>query len=178
MRNRKRTLAHVAGVAVVVLVVAYAARPSPHVPPYDANLVRLAETERQGYCAGVTFWKTQGGGSANQARACREEHREQSGRVNMIAAERGFCQGIVDQGWMEGDVPMCVDTLRSYQYWPTLDGSITDQWNRARPYPSTAIGGTSEEPDGSRTGGRPGGPGHPAPSRSDYEDYYYPGGTP
>ncbi len=176
MRNKKRIAAHVASIAVVALVVVYAARPSPHVPPYDANLVRLAETERQGYCAGVTFWETQGVGDAEVARACRGEHREQSGRVNMAAAERGFCQGIVDQGWVGGVID-CLDILHSYQYWPTFNGSITDQWNRARPYPSTAIGGATDQSDTSRTGGRPGSSGHPGPSRSsDYE--YYPGGMP
>jgi hypothetical protein len=177
MRNRKRFAAHIAGVAVILAVLVYAGRPSPHVPPYDANLVRLAETERQGYCAGVTFWKTQAAGSAEQARACRIEHTEQSGRVNMTATERGFCQGIVDSGWIDGFVADCVSILRTYQLWPTYDGSITDQWNRARPYPSTSLGGAGEESDGSRTGGRSGGPGHSSSSRgADYD--YYPGGTP
>ena len=178
MRNKKRIAANVAGIAVVLLVVAYAARPSPHVPPYDANLVRLAETERQGYCAGVTFWQTGGGdGDADLAKECRKEHPKESGRVNLVATERGFCRAIVDEGW-EGTVSTCLDIMGTYQYWPTFDGAITDQWNRARPYPSTAIGGTSEQDD-SRTGGRPGGPGHSAPSRSDsdYSDYYS-GGTP
>lgn len=178
MRNRKRIAAHVAGIAVILLVLAYAARPSPHVPPYDANLVRLAETERQGYCAGVTFWKTQGTGDAARARTCRKEHPEQSGRVNMIATERGFCQGIVDSGWVDGYVTDCVGILRDNQLWPTLDGGLTDQWNRARPYPNTAIGGGSDKgSDDSRTGDRPGSPGHGGPGRSDY-DYSYPGGTP
>lgn len=176
MRNRKRIAAHVAGVAIVLVVVGYAADRPGHIPPYDANLVRLVETERQGYCAGVTFWKTQGNGEAGQARACRKEHQEQSGRINMVAAERGFCQGIVDSGWLEGGVADCLSILGSYQYWPTYDGSISSDWNRARPYPRPALSTGATQDDGSRTGGRGGGPGRDSPSRPGYD--YYDGGTP
>lgn len=144
---------HAAGALVVLLVVAYVVRPSPHVPLYDANLVRLAETERQGYCSGVTFWRTQGEGDADLAKECRRAHPEESGAVNLAATERGFCRGIVDQGWT-GTVSDCVGILGQYQYWPTLDGSITDQWNRARPYPRPAITGAESPDDESRTGGR------------------------
>ena len=180
MKDKKRALAHAAGIAVMLLVVAYIVHSPGHIPPYDANLVQLADTERQGYCSGVTFWRTSGQGDAGRARACRAEYRDdKSGRISMVAAERGFCQGIVDEGWDGGSAAVCVEILRSYQYWPTLDGSITDQWNRARPYPGTIIDtGTSDSRDDSRTGGRPGSPGHAGPSRSDYEDYYYGGGTP
>ena len=178
MKINKRIAGNVAGIVVVLLVIGYAARPSPHVPPYDANLVQLAETERQGYCAGVTYWGTEGAGSAERAKACRVKHREQSGEVNMAATERGFCQGIIDSGWTDGYVTDCVGILRSNQLWPTLDGSLTDQWNRARPYQSTAIGGGTEESDESRTGDRSGTSGHGGPSRSDeYNGYPY-GGTP
>mgnify|MGYP001616680050 CR=1 FL=1 len=153
----------------MLLVIAYVARPSPHVPLYDANLVRLAETERQGYCSGVTFWTTQYEGDANLAKECRKTHREESGRVDLLAAERGFCRGIVDEGW-EGSVPDCVGILQGYRYWPTYDGSITDQWNRARPYPRPIIESSPESGDGSRTGDRPSGPGR----GYDGNDYYRP----
>lgn len=161
----RRRLAHVAGIAVVLLAVAYVARPSPHVPPYDANLVRIVETERQGYCAGVTFWRTDGEGDADLARECRGERRGESGRVNLLLAERGFCRGIVDEGWVDGSVADCLAILSEFRYWPTYDGSITHQWNRARPYPRPVIAGTEGATDDSRTGGRPGGPGHPSYNR-------------
>ena len=170
--NWKRIAAHVVGISVVLLVLAYAVRPSPHVPLYDANLVRLAETERQGYCSGTTFWRTQGEGDTGVARECRETHPEESGRVNLLLAERGFCRGIVDGGWDGGSVTDCVAILGSYQYWPTYDGSITDQWNRARPYPRPAISGAADQTDDSRTGGRTGSPSHPSGNRYGY------GGTP
>lgn len=174
MRNKKRLAANIGGVIVVLLVLAYVGNRPGHIPMYDANLVRLAETERQGYCAGVVFWKTQGSGSPDQARACREEHPEESGRVNLLAAETGFCRAIVESGW-EGYVGSCLVILSENQYWPTYDGGITAEWNRARPYPSTGLTGIGDESDGSRTGGRSGGSRSGGPDRSDYSYY---GGTP
>lgn len=159
--SRKRALAHAAGLATVALVVVYAAHRPGHIPPYDANLVRLAETELQGYCAGETFWKTGGGGDRGMAADCRDRERDaRSSEINLLAAERAFCQAIVNQGW-EGTVSSCLVILSDNKYWPTYDGSISDQWNRARPYPRPAIGGAGKPSDGSRTGGRPSGPGRP-----------------
>lgn len=153
--SRRRVAAHIVGVLVVALAVAYVVRPSPHVPPYDANLVRIAETERQGYCSGVAFWRSAGGGSAEGARTCREERRDKSGRVNMPLAALGFCEAIVDEGWSEGTPSDCMTILEGNQLWPTYDGMITDQWNRARPYPSPAVPTGDGSEDHSRTGGRP-----------------------
>lgn len=153
MKNKKRLLANIGGIIVMLLMVAYIANKPGHIPPYDANLVRLAETQRQGYCAGMVFWKTSGDGSAGQAATCRQETKNKSGEVNLNAAETGFCQAIVDAGW-EGGVYSCLDILHGQQLWPTYNGSITDQWNRARPYPKSAISGAGEDQDNSRTGGR------------------------
>ena|SRR3972149_5201563 len=161
--SKKRILAHLIGVLVVVLALTYVGRRPGHISPYDANLVRLAETERQGYCAAVTFWN--GGPNAGQAKECRTERREKSGRVNLIKAERGFCEGIVDQGW-EGALGDCLTIMAQNQYWPTYDGNITQSWNRARPYPRPAIAGQGEQDDGSRTGERPGGHNRPSNPRA------------
>lgn len=165
--NKKRLAANVGGVLVVLLVLAYVGNRPGHQSPYDANLVRLAETERQGYCGGLTFWKTQGEGDAQVAKTCRPEHPERSGRVNLVATETGFCQAVVDSGW-EGYVGSCLVILHDNQYWPTYDGGITNQWNRARPYPSAILEGVGGGDDGSRTGGRSGGERTDPSSRSDY----------
>ena len=174
MRNKKRLLANLGGLAVVVVMLAYAGNRPGHIPPYDANLTRLAETERQGYCAGEVGWKTEFAGSADQAAACRADHPEQSGRVSMAATARGFCQAVLNQGW-NGFMEECLDILRENQYWPTYDGALTNQWNRARPYPNSALGGASDQTDSSRTGGRSGGGRSGVPSRADHSYY---GGTP
>jgi len=174
MRDKKRLLANVGGIIVVLLVLAYVGNRPGHIPPYDANLTRLAETERQGYCAGEVGWETSFAGDAARAAACRAERPELSGRVNMAATVRGFCQAILDQGW-DGYMDACLGIIADQQLWPTYDGSLTDQWNRARPYPNSALGGTSETPDGSRTGGRTSGGRSGDPGRSDYV-YPYGGG--
>lgn len=158
MNGRRRKAGFLAAVLLIVGAVAYVARPAGHIPPYDANLVRLAETDLQGYCAGRTFWNTQGLGNAGVARACRSELREQHPDVpDLPAAERGFCQAISDQGWA-GTVGECLDILVANQYWPTYDGSLSNQWNRARPYPHVAATlGSGPRSDDSRTGSEHGG---------------------
>lgn len=151
----RRRLLVIVGVLTIVLALAYVARPAGHVPPFDANLVRLAETELEGYCSGETFWRTQGNGDAGRAADCRAERTGTiADDVNLHAVEAGFCRAVIAEGW-EGDVPACLGILEGNQLWPTYDGGITRAWNRARPYPLTAIQvpgpGAS---DSSRTGGR------------------------
>ena len=146
---------HGVGILAIVLAIAYIVRPVPHIPPYDANLVRLAESQRQGYCSGETFWKTQGTGNAAIAASCRRQKTGMSDQPNMGDVPLAFCTAIVDAGW-DGDVPTCLDIMVGNQLWPTYDGSITDQWNRARPYPLSALPVVGPPPDSSRTGGHEG----------------------
>ena len=146
----KRRLMGLAAAVIVAASIAYIAQPRGHIPPYDANLVRLAESQLQGYCAGETLFK---GGDASMAAACRETHRA-SNRTNLREVEAAFCRGIIASGW-EGTVPQCRMILVDNRLWPTYDGNVSDQWNRARPYPGSAINvGPNPEQDGSRTGGR------------------------
>ena len=157
-----------AGVLVIVLAIAYVAQPTGHIPLYDANLVRLAETQLQGYCAGETFWKTQGAGDAAKARECRAERAgDSSSKIDLTQVESAFCRAIVQSGW-EGSETDCLGIMATYQYWPTYDGSITDQWNRARPYPRSALQGAGPgRGDDSRTGG------HGGPGRTDVPQRYH-----
>lgn len=173
MRPSKRLFAHIGGVVVVLLMLGYITHRPGHIPPYDANLVRLVETERQGYCSGLVFWRTSGEGGSSAASDCRKEHREKSGEVNFPVAARGFCEAIVESGW-EGYTESCLAILSDQQLWPTYVGGITDQWNRARPYPNSPISGPSGASDGSRTGDRSGGAGHGGPSRADNYNGGYP----
>lgn len=150
----RRKLLSAFGVLVMLLSIGYVARPVGHVALYDANLVRLAETGLEGYCAGIVFWSSQGTGDAAAAADCRATTTGKSTKVDVSTVERPFCRAIVESGW-EGDVATCLDIMAGAKYWPTYDGSITDQWNRARPYPRSELQGIGE-PDGSRTGGRSG----------------------
>lgn len=153
-----RRLFTVAGVALVLLGLVYVAWPAGHIPPYDANLVRLAESDLQGYCSGESFWKSEGAGSADIAAQCRTRLAHQRPNTpNLMVVQGAFCTALVDSGW-QGKQPDCLAIMGDNEYWPTYDGGITNQWNRARPYPrpliSTSIGSRSS---GSRTGDRTGG---------------------
>lgn len=151
MKYRRHLLATVA-VATVVLGLVYIARPAGHTPPYDANLVRLAESELQGYCAGDTLYKTAGEGNAGMARECRARlAAKHSDEPYMPAVIGAFCQAIVDAGW-EGTKADCTNIMVENQYWPTYAGGLSNQWNRARPYPRAAIVPADTKKDGSRTG--------------------------
>ena len=151
-----RSLLGLVGVATVVLTLLYVTKQPGHVPLYDANLVRLAESDLQGYCAGKVLWQTGEYGDARRARGCRDDLAEQrSNEPNPAVAVRAFCQAIVDEGW-DGVVSDCLGIMADGQLWPTYDGSMTDQWNRARPYPQVVFGTiTTTQRDDSRTGDRP-----------------------
>lgn len=150
-----RKILGVLGIMIIVLSIIYIARPAGHIPPYDANLVRLAETELQGYCSGKVFWNTSGNGDADSANRCRIDLANiYSNEINLVKTESAFCQAVVDQGW-QGTKEDCFIILEESQYWPTYDGSISNQWNRARPYPKPVLQSNGSQTD-SRTGVRPG----------------------
>ena len=140
-------------VAVLVIVggAAYLLKDVGHVPLFSASLERLAESETEGYCAGVAFW---GGGSEqvkkDAAAECRAE-RDDTG-FDLVVVQRAFCEGIVDKGYAPG-VSACEGIVAANRYWPTYDGDITQSWSRKFPYPGDLIFQPSPNPD-SRTGDR------------------------
>jgi hypothetical protein len=164
--STRRRLLFIAGCLVALLAVVYVARPAGHIPPYDADLNRLAETQLEGYCSGSVFWKTYGEGDGGAAAECREERAGMHEDVpNIPAVQRSFCRAVVAEGW-DGTVPYCLEILQDSKLWPTYDGQLTQEWNRARKYPQPPIQVVGSEGEGSRTGGRenattrnlPGGP--------------------
>jgi hypothetical protein len=167
-----RRLLAAAGILTVVLGFVWLIWPVGHIPLFDANLVRLAESDLQGYCAGETFWKTSGEGSASGAAECRSRLKAQHKDViDLQAVQPAFCQAIVDAGW-EGSQQDCLGIMVDNQYWPTYDGGITNQWNRARKYPLVFhVSPASGSQGGSRTGGHGANTREDSPSRA-----YYPGG--
>lgn len=166
-----RKLLGFAGVATILLSMLYIAWPVGFIAPYDANLVRLADSQLQGYCSGDSFMKSQGVGDANLAANCRNEKAaKMSNKPDMGVVQGAFCQAVHANGW-QGTRAQCLSILQTNEYWPTYDGNITNAWNRARPYPNTfALAGTgSNSGGGSRTGGhgnnsRTNNPTHSVPS--------------
>ena len=154
--SKKRWTVHSVGAVVVIWALWYVFQPVAHIPLYDANLVRLAETELQGWCAGDTFWKSQGAGNAAEAADCRARNEVgYSTEVDLTRVQSTFCGAIVSGGW-PGKKQECIDILNEQELWPTYDGALSNQWNRARPYPVSTIVTVGDSTQKSRTGGHVG----------------------
>jgi hypothetical protein len=145
------------GIVTIIGSLIYISWPVGHIPPYDANLTRLAESALQGYCSGKTLIDTGGGPDANMTAQCRATLAGRySDAPNLSVVIGSFCQAILDGGW-QGAKSDCTAIMAQNQYWPTYDGTITNAWNRARPYPVTFLGtGKSSNGPGSRTGSHTG----------------------
>jgi hypothetical protein len=130
-------------------------KPVGHIPLLDANRTVLAETQRQGYCAGEAFWRSNGWGDEAAFLECMDA----STIVNDIdvnAVQPAFCQAVAIEGYA-GGVDMCLDILRGQKLWPTMTGGLSDSWNRRFPYPLdrlTAGVVPTQNSDESRTGDR------------------------
>lgn len=163
----QRRILGVLGVLVCIMALVYISLPVGHIPLYDANLVRLAETDLQAYCSGNTIMKTGGNPDANLASECRTSKAGQySNTYNLKNVQNLFCQAVLDAGWT-GTMTDCLGILTDNEYWPTYDGSISNQWNRARPYPGrfVPLSGGTRGSDTSRTGGHNGSTRDNAPQR-------------
>lgn len=136
----QRRLFVLAGILTILGAFIYISWPVSHIPPYDANLVRLAESDLQGYCAGRTFWDSGGMGNKDIAAQCRTAYaQKKSDKPDMQVVPKAFCQAIVDSGWQDGTRADCITILTDNQYWPTYDGALSASWNRARPYPAKIV---------------------------------------
>ena len=143
--------------AIVVVVGggAWLAVDPGHVPIFDADLNRLAETSAEGYCSGIVFWNTNAMGDAKAAEVCRAE----TGRptaIDLRIVQRSFCIGATDAGFT-GGVDACLDIIEDQQGWPTYDGGLSQAWTKAYPYPGgTFRASVTDGVDYSRTGDREG----------------------
>jgi hypothetical protein len=149
MRRGGRTIGILLAVAV-----AYGAwvltGPGP-IPLTDANRQPLAETAEQGRCAGEVFWSSGGAGGAEAMAECLADETEPE--VDWPAVQPGFCKGIMSQG-ADITAEECMGIMEQRRFWPTLGGTITDQWNRAFPYPGSLMTEAPTGGDDSRTGDR------------------------
>ncbi len=153
-----RRLLAIGGVLAVLVGGLYVGRPQGHVPPFDADLRRLAESEIEGYCSGLVYWTTRGQGNAAEAKACRSAE-DKGTEVDLRAVQMAFCQGAREGGFPGDVVTDCLLVLQAVELWPTYDGQLTDAWSRAYPYPypddfeAVPTDGDRPQP-GSRTGPR------------------------
>jgi hypothetical protein len=138
--------------ATILFGFIYVIRDVGHVPLFDANIQRLAETVQEGYCAGVTFWTHGGEPNPTTAQECRDTSQRPTD-YNLAGVQDAFCYGVVDTGYGGGQ-ELCLTILQNNRYWPTYDGGLTNAWNKAYPYPGDRILVT--QPDDSRTGDRSG----------------------
>jgi hypothetical protein len=143
-------------VGAVLLIVGgglYVFREPGHIPMFDADIQRLAETAREGYCAGRVYWKTGGGGDETAAKECRASD-TQSTEIDLSVVQLEFCWGVISEGY-SGNAYGCRDYLQTKELWPTYIGQLTDAWTKAYPYPGGLLK-ASTNIDDSRTGIREG----------------------
>jgi len=154
-----RKLLALIGVLTVASALLYVAQPPGHVPPYDAFLNRLAETEREAFCSGWAYIKAASQSeSVALAERCRSgdgpivkvqkllltdprlkeyvppEYRTFSNEPDMEAVSDAFCFGIKSAG-ANLDEGQCAVILRTYRLWPTYDPGVSNQWSDRWPYP-------------------------------------------
>lgn len=140
-----------AGIAVLVVGLVVLVLPVSRIPLLDANRQVLAESEREGYCAGQTFGETRGIGDTAAAKECRQYNARPT-EPNLAVTQKAFCQGLMAGGYPI-TLSMCQDIMVLNRFWPTMDGSITNSWNRRFPYPGDMIAVAKADPEG-RTGDR------------------------
>jgi hypothetical protein len=121
------------------------------VPLLDADRSLLAQTYNEGYCSGTVFVKSNGRGDEYEAEECRNNFKDEetNNEIDHSKVPNGFCQGILNAG-LPVPVDECVVILRTNTLWPTLDGRLSNSWNRAYPYPGMAV--NLQDDTGGRTG--------------------------
>lgn len=143
-----------AALAIIAIVGGgfYLVRDPGHVPIFDAGLNRLAESEREGWCAGETYWSNRGQPNATAAAECRANSTlDPTPNLNMV--QPAFCMA-VREGGFPGTVDECQGILDGQKLWPTYDGGLTQSWSKSAPYPGDLA--FVVPPDDSRTGDRQG----------------------
>lgn len=138
LHQHKATLSVVVALLVSLSGIAYLAVPPGHVPPFDANRWRLAETYLEGYCAGSVFAIT-GNRNPNPeaAEMCRTENSHYENHIDMNRVIPGFCQAILATYGMP--IEECAAAVAANQIWPLYDGGFSTSWNSAFPYPGTKL---------------------------------------
>ncbi len=153
MRER---LLGVTGILVLLAAATWLFWPQGPERLYDADLRPLAMSYEEGYCSGVTYWQTNGKGSARAAKNCRAEHEKNDSR-DLTRVVVAFCTGAIEQGFSGQKYKGCVDPITAQGLWPTLDGQLSGAFNQRYPYPGEVfvVAVTDDAPSG-RVGDREG----------------------
>jgi hypothetical protein len=126
---------------VALIVVAgggfYLIRDVGHIPLFDAQLHRLAETPAEGYCAGVAFWNNRGQPDPGRAQECRVDS-DLSTTLDLKQVQPLFCKAVTDNGYA-GGITECIGILTGQKLWPTYDGGLTSEWSKTAPYPGDLV---------------------------------------
>jgi hypothetical protein len=141
-----------AGIIVLVFGLVMIALPVARIPLLDANRTILAESAKESYCAGVTYMKTAGAGQKDIAAECREES-SKTDKIDYTVVVDEFCRGAIAGGlrMLQKD---CTSIVYDRTFWPTMDGAITNEWNRKFPYPGNLL--VVDNESSGRTGDRTG----------------------
>jgi len=133
-RYRTHFFVILSGLAVLAAF-AYLFQPQGHIPPFDANRWRLAESDLEGYCAGVVVTSTgQRTRNPGMAASCRAENAaSHDPELDIESAITGFCAAISEGMGMT--VEECRSIVAQNKIWPLYDGGFTTDWNETFPYP-------------------------------------------
>jgi len=127
--------------------------PVTHIPLLDANRQVLAESEREGWCAGDTYMKTRGGGDESLMKECIEGSTLDD-TINHRIVQRAFCAGIIAAGLAITE-EQCMEIMETRKFWPTMKGTLAEAWNKRFPYPGDFLTANVPQTGGeSRTGER------------------------
>jgi hypothetical protein len=142
-----------AGIVILVGGLVLLIAPVAHIPLLDANRQVLAESERDGWCAGTTYMKTRGVGSEAEMKECLETSKHATA-INHRRVQPLFCVGIIEAG-LPMDHTECMSIMEREKFWPTLKGTLSNSWNRRFPYPGDFLTSNVPQTGGdSRTGDR------------------------
>lgn len=143
----------IAGIGILAGGLVLLIAPVSHIPLLDANRQVLAETEREGFCAGETYMKTRGAGSEPAMTECIETSTIDD-EINHRQVQPGFCQGLKSAG-LPMEQSECMTIMDEQEFWPTMKGTLTNSWNRRFPYPGDFLTSNVPQTGGdSRTGDR------------------------
>jgi len=141
------------GIAVIVVGLFLLTMPISHIPLLDANRQVLAESEREGHCAGTVYVQTRGSGSEAGMKDCVESS-DLDDTINHRVVQPAFCSGIISAG-LPATQEECMGIMEARKFWPTMKGTLSESWNKRFPFPGEWLTANTPETGGeSRTGER------------------------
>lgn len=128
------------GVALVLTFGWLLVRDPGYIPYFDAARIELTDTAAEAECAAKIFVDTRmmGHEDYEEMRSCAAASKL-SQDVDLSVVQPTWCQAFVALGVWNGTADECVDILRGDELWPTMRGTLTNQWVRQFPYPGSLL---------------------------------------